>query len=46
MLIEKVNAHSIFKTVHLVLQGGEGAFTITKIYMCIMCYNYLVLLRI
>ena len=40
MLIEKVNAHSIFRSVHLVLQGGQGAFTITKIYMCIMCYNY------
>ena len=42
-LIEKVNAHSIFRTVHLVLQGNQGAFTITKIYMCIMCYNNLAL---
>ena len=43
MLIEKVKAHSIFKTVHLVLQGNQGAFTITKIYMCIMCYSNLAL---
>jgi len=43
LLIEKVNAHSIFKTVHLVLQGVQGAFTITKINMCIMCYKYLAL---
>ena len=43
MLIEKVNAHSIFKAVHLILQGGQGAFSITNINMCIMCYKYLVL---
>ena len=41
MLIEKLNAHSIFETVHLVLQGGQRAFTTTKINMCIMFYNYL-----
>jgi len=43
LLIEKVNAHSILRTVHLVLQGEQVAFTITKRNMCIISYKYLAL---